>query len=128
MSAISDYLENKLVNLVLRNEPFTPPSTVYLALYTSDPTDAGTGTEVSGGAYERQVITFGAPNDGMSSNDSEILFPIATANWGTITHIGLLDAKTGGNLLFHGEITTPKTISTNDQLKINIGDISVTLA
>lgn len=128
MSAISNYLENKLIEHVLRNTPYTPPTSVYLALYTSNPTDAGTGTEVNGGAYERQVIAFGTPNDGTVNNNGEILFPIATANWGTITHIGLLDAKTGGNLLFHGEITTPKTISTNDQLKINIGDISVTLA
>lgn len=126
MSAISNYLENKLINLVLRNQAYTPPTTVHLALYTSDPTDAGTGTEVSGGAYERQVITFNAPTDGMVSNNAEILFPIATENWGTVTHIGLVDET--GNLLFYGALTLSKTISTNDQLKINVGDISVTLA
>jgi hypothetical protein len=128
MSAISDYLENKLIDHILRGAPYTPPSSIYLALYTSDPTDAGTGTEVSGGAYARQLITFSAPVDGTASNDTEILFPVATANWGTVTHIGLLDAETNGNLLFHGELTTSKTISVNDQLKINIGDITVTLA
>jgi len=128
MSAISNYLENALINAVLRNTPYTSPSAVYLALYTSDPTDANTGTEVTGGSYQRQQITFGAPNDGMVSNSNEILFPVATANWGTVTHIGILDAATGGNLLFYGAVTTPKTISTNDQLKINAGDISITLA
>jgi hypothetical protein len=128
MSAISNYLENALINAVLRNIPYTSPSAVYLALYTSDPTDANTGTEVTGGSYQRQQITFGAPNDGTVSNSNEILFPVATANWGTVTHIGILDAATGGNLLFYGAVTTPKTISTNDQLKINAGDISITLA
>ena len=128
MSAISNYLENALINAVLRNIPYTSPAAVYLALYTSDPTDANTGTEVTGGSYQRQKITFGAPNDGMVSNSNEILFPVATANWGTVTHIGILDAATGGNLLFYGAVTTPKTISTNDQLKINAGDISITLA
>ncbi|MBB6176371.1 MULTISPECIES: phage tail fiber protein [Anoxybacillus] len=128
MSAISNYLENALINAVLRNTPYTSPSAVYLALYTSDPTDANTGTEVTGGSYQRQQITFSAPSDGMVSNSNEILFPVATANWGTVTHIGILDAATGGNLLFYGAVTTPKTISTNDQLKINAGDISITLA
>ncbi|MEB3750055.1 phage tail fiber protein [Geobacillus icigianus] len=128
MSAISNYLENALINAVLRNIPYTSPSAVYLALYTSDPTDANTGTEVTGGSYQRQQITFSAPSDGMVSNSNEILFPVATANWGTVTHIGILDAVTGGNLLFYGAVTTPKTISTNDQLKINTGDISITLA
>ncbi|RLP97309.1 hypothetical protein QT235_03135 [Geobacillus stearothermophilus] len=128
MSAISNYLENALINAVLRNIPYTSPAAVYLALYTSDPTDANTGTEVTGGSYQRQQITFGAPNNGMVSNSNEILFPVATANWGTVTHIGILDAATGGNLLFYGAVTTPKTISTNDQLKINAGDISITLA
>jgi hypothetical protein len=128
MSAISDYLENALINAVLRNVPYTSPSAVYLALFTSDPTDANAGTEVTGGAYQRQQITFGTPNNGMVSNSNEILFPVATANWGTITHIGIFDAATGGNLLFYGAVTTSKTISTNDQLKINAGDISITLA
>lgn len=128
MSAISNYLENKLIDHVLRNTVYTPPATIYLALYTSDPTDAATGTEVSGGAYARQVIAFNAPTDGVASNSAEILFPVATANWGTITHIALMDAATLGNTLFYGALTLSKTISTNDQLKINIGDISVTLA
>jgi hypothetical protein len=128
MSAISNYLENALINAVLRNVPYTSPTAVYLALFTSDPTDANTGTEVTGGAYQRQQITFNAPTDGMVSNSNEILFPVATANWGTITHIGIFDAATGGNLLFYGAVITSKTISTNDQLKINVGDISITLA
>jgi hypothetical protein len=126
--SMSDYLENALLNAVLRNTTYTSPSQVYVALFTSDPTDAGTGTEVTGGGYARQPVTFNAPSNGQVTNASDILFPVATASWGTVTHIGIYDASTGGNLLFHGVLTTSKTISTDDQLKIAAGDITITLA
>ena len=128
MAAMSNYLENALVNAVLRGTNYTSPSAVYLALFTSDPTDAGTGTEVSGGAYARKAITFGAPSDGVAVSSADVLFPVATASWGTITHIGIYDALTGGNLLFHGVLTNSKTIAADDQLKIAAGDVSITLA
>lgn len=128
MAAMSDYLENALLNSTLRGQAWTAPAAVYLALYTSDPTDAKTGTEVSGGAYARQVITFNAPTSGVSATAADVLFPIATAGWGTITHFGILDASTVGNLLYHGALTSSKTIATSDQLKVAAGDISVTLA
>jgi hypothetical protein len=126
--SMSDYLENAILNAVLRNTAYTSPSQVYIALFTSDPTDAGTGTEVTGGGYARQQITFNAPSNGQVTNSADILFPVATASWGTVTHIGIYDASTGGNLLFHGALTTSKTISTDDQLKIAAGDITITLA
>lgn len=128
MAAMSDYLENAIINATLRGQAFTPPSTVYLALYTSDPTDAKTGTEVSGGAYARQSIPFSAPTNGTASSSADVLFPVATAGWGTVTHIGILDAATGGNLLYHGQLTNNKTIAIDDQLKIAAGDITVSLA
>jgi hypothetical protein len=118
LSQLSDYLENALINAVLRNTPYTSPATVYVGLFTSDPTDAGIGTEVSGGAYTRQAVTFGAPTDGQVSNSNEVLYPIATANWGTITHIGLYDALTGGNLLYYGPLEFQKTIDNSSQFKI----------
>jgi hypothetical protein len=126
--SMSDYLENALLNAVLRNTSYTSPSQVYIALFTSDPTDAGTGTEVTGGGYARQPITFNAPSNGQVTNAADILFPVATASWGTVTHIGIYDAASGGNLLFHGALTTSKTISTDDQIKIAAGDITITLA
>jgi hypothetical protein len=125
--SMSDYLENALLDAVLRNTPYTSPSQVYVALFTSDPTDAGTGTEVSGGGYTRQAVTFNAPSNGQVTNASDILFPVATASWGTVTHVGIYDAQTGGNLLFSGALTTSKTISTNDQLKIAAGSLSISL-
>jgi len=127
MTAMSDYLENALVNAVLRGIPFTPPTNLYLALYTSDPTDANTGVEVSGGGYARQKITFSAPNNGASSSTEDILFPVSTAAWGTITHVGIMSAVTSGNLLFYGTLTNSKTIAASDQLKVAAGDITVTL-
>lgn len=128
MAAMSDYLENAMLNASLRGVAFTSPLNVYLALYTSDPTDAKTGTEVNGGAYVRQAITFNAPTNGVAISSADVLFPIATASWGTITHIGILDASTTGNLLYHGALTNTKTIASADQLKIAAGDVSITLA
>lgn len=128
MSKFSNYLENALVNAVLRNTSYTSPATVYVGLYTTDPTDANTGTEVSGNAYARQSATFGAPSDGVTTNSAAIEFPQATGSWGTVTHIGILDAPSGGNLLFHAPLTASKTIATGDVFRIASGSLSVTLA
>ena len=128
MAEMSNYLENALVNAVLRNTAYTSPTTVYLALYTSDPTDADSGTEVSGSAYARQAITFGAPSNGVTTNSAAIEFPQATGSWGTITHVGIRDALTTGNLLFHTPLDASKTIATGDVFRIAIGSLSVTLA
>lgn len=125
MSKASNYLENAILNHFFRNTSTTSPTTVYIALYTSDPTDADTGTEVSGGSYARQAVTFSAPSNGVISNSSTITFPVATANWGTITHFGIRDASTGGNLLVYGAFETAKTINAGDQLIINPGDLQV---
>jgi hypothetical protein len=128
MAEMSNYLENALVNAVLRNTAYTSPTTVYLALYTSDPTDADTGTEVSGSAYARQSITFGAPSNGVSTNSAAIEFPQATGSWGTVAYVGIRDASTAGNLLFHTALDASKTIATGDVFRVAIGSLSVTLA
>jgi hypothetical protein len=128
MAEMSNYLENALINATLRNTSFTSPSVVYLGLYTSDPTDADTGTEVTGGSYARQAITFGAPSNGVSTNSAAIEFPQATGNWGTIGWVGIEDALSGGNLLYHTALDASKTISTGDIFRIAIGSLSVTLA
>ena len=128
MTAMSNYLENALINATLRNTSYTSPSTVYVALFTSDPTDAGSGTECSGSAYVRQSATFGAPSDGASSISADVEFPQATGAWGTITHFGIFDASSSGNLLYHGALTASKTIATGDVLKITSSNLTVTLA
>lgn len=128
MAEMSNYLENALINGTLRGTSYTAPTTTYLALYTSDPTDADTGTEVTGGSYARQAITFGAPSNGASTNSAAIEFPQCTADWGIITYVGIRDAVTSGNLLYHTALDTSKTIASGDIFKITSGNLSVTLA
>ena len=128
MAEMSNYLENALINVTLRNTSYTTPTTVYLGLYTSDPTDADTGTEVTGNAYVRQSITFGAPSDGVSTNSAAIEFPQATGSWGTVAYIGIRDASTAGNLLFHTPLDASKTIATGDVFRLAIGSLSVAFA
>jgi hypothetical protein len=128
MAEMSNYLENALINATLRATTFTSPATVYVGLYTADPTDAGTGTEVSGGSYARQSVTFGAPSNGVSTNSAAVEFPQCTSTWGTVSHIGILDASTSGNLYYHTALDSSKTIETGDVFKIAIGNLSVTLA
>ena len=125
---MSNYLENALINATLRNTSYTSPSTVYIGLYTSDPTDANTGTEVSGGSYTRTAVTMGAPSNGVSTNSAAVEFPQASGSWGTVGWIGILDASSSGNLLYHTALDTSKTISSGDIFKIAIGGLSVTLA
>jgi hypothetical protein len=128
MAAMSNYLENALINATLRNTSYTSPATVYAGLFTSDPTDAGSGTEVSGGSYARKAVTFGAPSNGASVNSAAVEFDQATDNWGTITHFGIFDASSSGNLLYHGALTASKTIETGDVFKFATSSVSVTLA
>lgn len=128
MAEISNYLENALINGTIRGTTYTAPTTVYVALYTSDPTDADTGTEVSGGSYARQSVTFAAPSDGLSASNADVTFPQATGNWGTVGWIGLRDNLTGGNLLYHTALTAAKTIETGDIFKIASTNLTVQLA
>jgi hypothetical protein len=128
MSALSNYLENALINGTLRASSYTAPSTVYVALFTSDPTDAGSGTECSGTSYARQSATFASPSNGASSTSADVQFPQAGGSWGTITHFGIFDALTSGNLMYHGALTTSKVIETGDVFKIASGSLTVTLA
>ena len=128
MAEMSNYLENALINATLRNTSYSSPATVYVALYTTDPTDADTGTEVSGGSYARTAVTFGAPSNGVSTNSAAVEFPTCTSSWGTITHIGIRDASTSGNLLYHTALTTSKVIDVDDIFRITTGNLSVTLA
>lgn len=128
MANFSNYLENALINATLRNTSYTSPTTVYVGLFTTDPTDAGTGTEVAGGSYARTAVTFGAPSNGVATNNADVTFPTATGSWGTITHVGVHDASTTGNLLYHSSLTTSKTVGSGDVFKISTGNLSVTLA
>lgn len=131
---MSRYLENKLVRLTLRAESYTPPATLYLALYTTpiteNPdgvTEAMQGAEVVGGGYARQAIAFSIPKDGVSSNVSSITFPIATGDWGGVTHWAVVDAATGGNMMYYGEFDTAREFTSGRQAVISPNRIKVEL-
>jgi hypothetical protein len=128
MAEMSNFLEDALINATLRATTYTSVATVYVSLWTSDPTDAGSGTEVSGGSYARTAVTFAAPSNGVTTNDADVTFPTATASWGVVGWIGINDAATSGNLLYHSPLDSAKTIDSGDIFKISTGNLSVTLA
>ena len=130
MAEISNYLEQALINGTIRGTTYTAPSTVYVALYTTDPTDADTGTEVSGGSYARTAVTFATASgtSGSVASNADVTFPQATGSWGTVGWIGIMDASTSGNLLYHTALDASKTIDSGDIFKIASGSLTVTLA
>ena len=128
MSEFSNYLETQLVNVTLRNTAYTTPTTVYLALFTTDPTDADTGTEVSGGGYARMACAFDAPSNGVTQNTSIETWTASGANYGTVTHMAIYDAVTAGNMLYHTIMTASKVINDGDTLNVAAGAFTVTLA
>jgi len=124
--AFTDYLENKLLAHTFSNTAYTSPSTVYVALYTVAPTDSTTGTEVTGGAYARQSASF-TTTASATTNASAIEYPTATAGYGTVVAVAVLDASSGGNMLAFASLDTSKTISTGDVFRIPAGDLDITL-
>ena len=124
MAALSNYAELELLDHLLGTGAYTMPSQVYMALYTAAPNDAGGGTEVSGSGYSRQAIDFAAASGGQAANSAAVTFT-ATGNWGTVTHFGLFDAATSGNLLVHGALTASREILNGDEQVFAIGDVTV---
>ena len=130
-NAMTNYLETKVLQFVLNNNAgsLSAVSTIYLALFTADPTETGSlSNEIStsGTGYGRQPVPFTTANNA-SANTNNIEFAAAQSSWGTVTHIGIMDASTSGNMLFHGALTVSKTIDTNDIFRINAGDLDITI-
>lgn len=128
MSALSNYLENALLNATLSATAYTSPSTVYLGLFLTDPTDANTGNEISGGSYMRAPLSFGTASNGQISNIAAINFEVATTDWGTVGWVGIFDAQTSGNLLFHTALNTPVTVSATTIFTMPVGSLVITLS
>lgn len=128
MSAMSDYLENKVLDHVLGTTSYTMPATVYIGLSTGSFADDNSGTELTGNGYARQSIAFDAAASGTTDNTSNVDFPAATGSWGTVSHYGLFDASSGGNLLIHGAFTVSKTVASGDILRIAAGELDITAA
>lgn len=125
--AMSDYLEKKLLDHVYGGSAFTQPSSWYVALFTSDPADDASGTEVSGGGYQRTAYgpTVTSGTSPQAENASDITFPQATADWGTVTHVAIFDAQTGGNMLDYGPLTQSVDVQKDGVFKILAGDLTV---
>jgi hypothetical protein len=122
---LTNYLENKLIDHFLGTTSYTMPADVYVALFTVAPSDAGGGTEVTGGSYARQIATFTAASSGATSNDDNIDFTGMPAV--TTVAIGIFDALTSGNMLLYGTLTTNKTTDAGDTLRIATGDLDISI-
>lgn len=130
MADMSDYLEVKLLNLTLNGSAFTAVDDPYISLHTADPTDAGTGTEVSGTGYARVQAEFATASgtSGSVATTTDTTWAAAGASWGTVGWIGVWDASSSGNMLYHTALDAAKTIDTGDVFKITTGNLTVTLA
>ena len=126
MSAASDYLEDAVLEYFFRNDAdtFSPVATLYLALFTTDPSDDASGTEVTGGSYARQAIAFDAASGGSISNSSLITFSGMPA--ATVTHWAIFDASTGGNMYAHEEWDSARTYSASDDATVAAGAVTIT--
>lgn len=129
----SDYLENELLDHVFGAATYTPPATLYVALYTAAPDDAGAGgTEVSGTGYARVAVTNNLTNwpaavNSQKGNGTEISFgTVGAGGWGQITHFGVYDAASGGNFLGAGELDTPITANEGDTVRFQAGALAIT--
>ena len=138
--SLSDYLENKLIDHVFRGQAYTAPVTIYVELYTSACSDSARGTEVSGGSYARASLAASLANwagtqsagsttassgtGGTTSNNAAISFATPSAGWGLVTHVGLSDASTAGNMLICIALTTSKTINSGDTVSFPIASLT----
>jgi len=124
--SLSNTFETDVLEWLFTDTSVTRPTAWYIGLFTTDPTDAGTGTEVSGGSYVREAATFSVTGDAATTT-AAVEWPVATADWGTITHIGVYDASTAGNLIAYAALTASKTINTDDVFRIPAGDLDITI-
>lgn len=131
MASASNWLEDAILNYFFRGSSVNQPQQIYLALYINDPTDTDIGTEVSGGSYTRQQVSFGPPTQtsdrGVISNDEKIEFANATTDWGNVSHWGLRNAVTGGQLLCRGSFNRVENVVTGNKFTIEVGNLQVTM-
>ena len=124
--SFSNTFETTVLTWAFSTSSATRPTAWHLALYTAAPDDTGGGTEVSGSGYARQSVTFTISGNA-ASNTSALEFPTATGSYGTVTHVGVFDAASGGNLIAYAALTTSKAIDTGDVLRVPAGDLDITL-
>jgi hypothetical protein len=124
--SFSNFLETEILDHVFAGAAYTAPSTHYLALFTAAPGETGGGTEVSGGAYVRQSVAF-TTSGNTTSNNAAVEFPTASASWGTVTHVGVFDASSSGNLMAYATLSASKAIASGDVFRVPNADLDITL-
>ena len=123
----SNYLANKIISATVRNTPYDTPDSVWVALYTTDPTKDDKGAEVREPSYNRQELSMTVPVSGKSENSAQIDFSEATSNWGLVNYIGIRDKAFDGNLLYFTELDNAKDILTGDQFRIDVDKLTLQL-
>ncbi len=124
--SFTNFLETEILDHVFAGAAYSAPGTHYLGLFTSAPGETGGGTELSGSAYTRKSVAF-TTSGNTTSNNAAIEFPTATGNWGTVTHVGVFDASSSGNLMAYATLSASKTIETGDVFRVPSGDLDITL-
>ena len=124
--SFTNFLETEILDHVFAGAAYTAPGTKYIGLFTAAPGETGGGTEVSGNAYARQSMAFTTSGD-TTSNNAAVEFPTATGSWGTITHVGIFDAVSSGNLMVYATLTASKAIASGDVFRVPSGDLDITL-
>lgn len=124
--SFTNFLETEVLDHVFGGNAYSAPGTIYVGLFTAAPDDTGGGTEVSGGGYARQSAAFTVSGN-TASNSASIEYPTATAPYGTVTHVGIFDAASSGNLMAYASLTASKAIDTGDVFRIPTGDLDITL-
>jgi hypothetical protein len=130
--SMTNYLEDKVLDDLLNGTAYSKPTTLYFGLFTAAPTDAGGGTEVSGGSYARvsktaNTTNFPAASGGAIANGTAVTFPTASGSWGTVVAAGIFDASSGGNLLWWGDLAVNKAVTSGDTFSFPVGDVDITL-
>ena len=124
--SFTNFLETEILDHVFAGAAYTAPGTKYIGLFTAAPGETGGGTEVSGNGYTRKSIAF-ATSGATTSNNAAVEFPTATGTWGTITHVGIFDAASSGNLMVYATLTASKTVASGDVFRVPSGDLDITL-
>ena len=125
--SFTNFLETEILDHVFAGAAYTAPGTKYLALFTAiSDGEAGSVTELSGSAYARQTVAF-TTSGNTTSNNAAVEFPTATGSWGTVTHVGVYDAASSGNLMAYATLSSSKAISTGDVFRVPSGDLDITL-
>jgi len=125
--SFTNFLETEILDHVFAGAAYTAPGTKYLALFTAiSDGEAGSVTELSGSAYARQSVAF-TTSGNTTSNNAAVEFPTATGSWGTVTHVGVYDAVSSGNLMAYATLSASKAIATGDVFRVPSGDLDITL-